>query len=422
MERIKKKKKIWIVNYYSSPPEFVSNPRHLKFAYYLIKAGYDVTIISSSYLHKSGINLISDRKKYVKLKYNGLYFIHIKTKCYKGNGLARMFSIFQFAYRLFRYRKKFEKPEVILHNIHIPFDVFIRTCAKKLNAKYIAEAWDLWPDAFVRFGLIRKTNPFIKVAYKIEKRIYKKADRIIFSMEGGKDYIISKAWDKAQGGPVDLNKVHYINNGIDMDEFESNKHLYKIEDTDLENRKYFKVIYLGSIRKVNNLIQLINAAKLLKNYRDIIFLIYGDGNERRLLLKYCKKNSIDNVIFKQKWIALKYVPYVLSHGSLSILNYNDNFGKYGISSSKFFQYLASGRPIICNVNMKYDIITNHKIGIAKKFNSDQEYADAILTIKNMKTVNYLSMCENSLKLAMQFDYKILSQQLLNVINGLINVK
>jgi len=411
-------KRIWIVNYYTTPPEFVSNERHLKFAHYLIKEGYEVTIFSSSVIHGTGKNLVQGRAAYEERTYGEYRFVHIKTKNYSGNDLSRMRSIFLFAFRLFRLRNRFRRPDVILHNIHMPFDYPVLWCARKLKAKYIAEAWDLWPESFVRFGLIGKNNPLVKMAYLLEKRVYKKADRIIFSFEGGIDYLTDQGWDLANGGPVDTPKVHYINNGVDIEDFENNKRDHKLTDHDLEDDASFKVIYLGAIRHVNDLKQLIDAAILLKDHTDIKFLLYGDGPDRDVLESYCNEKSLQNIVFKQKWIELKYVPYVLSKSSLNILNYRKDFGIYGVSSGKLFQYLASGRPILSNIKMNYCLITKHHLGIAKNIETPQDYAEAILSIKNMDAGSYEAMCRRTKDAAREFDFINLSQRLIGVLNGL----
>lgn len=80
-------------------------------------------------------------------------------------------------------------------------------------------------------------------------------------------------------GTIDLNKLHYINNGIDLSEFNVNMQRYKIEDFDLANDKTFNIIYLGSIRLANNLKLLIDSAKILQN-NSVQVLIYGDGEDR----------------------------------------------------------------------------------------------------------------------------------------------
>lgn len=408
-------KKIWIVNYYTAPPDYVSNPRHLEFAENLVMAGYDVTIFSSGFLSDKGIDLVPDEKKFVRANYGKHNFVHIKVKHFVGNGLSRMFSIFQFAWRIFVLRKKFEKPDIILHNIHAPFDYPIVWCAKRLKARYIVEAWDLWPESFVRFGLIKENNPLTKLSFAVERKLYENADKIIFTFEGGKDYLKKMKWDKSNKGKVDLKKVNYINNGVNIEKFNFDKENFTIKDSDLENDKIFKVVYLGSIRLVNNIKTLIDAAQILATYSHIKFLIYGDGNDRAFLEKYCIEQGISNVVFKEKWIELKYVPFVLSKSSVNIMNYQKDFGKYGVSSGKLFQYLASGKPICANIKMNYCLIEKHQLGIAKNLDTPEEYADAIFNLAQLDQSAYSEMCARVKNVAKEFDYTVLSAKLIKVL-------
>lgn len=411
-------KTIWIVNFYSTPPEFASNERHLKFAHYLTENGYKVIIFSSAYFRDGEIDLIKDNSKYIEVNYGEYNFVHIKVKEHSGNGINRMIAIFQFAYRLLKYRKQFIRPDIILHNMHAPFDYLVSRCAKKLKSKYIAEAWDLWPDQFVRFGLIGKKNPILPFLYYVEKKIYMNADAIVFSMEGGIDYLKSRKWTKSTGGKIDENEVYYINNGVDIADFDLNKIRFCLNDTNVEDKFIFKVVYMGSIRLANNIKQLIDAANLLRDYNEIKFLIYGDGCERDSLENYSKEKCISNVIFKQKHIPLTYVPYVLSNASLNILNYQEGFGKYGISSGKLFQSLASGKPIVSNIKINYDVISANNLGIAEDLNTPEKYANAIFQIYKMDKREYNNMCDRVRETAKEFDYKVLSNKLIDVINAL----
>jgi glycosyltransferase involved in cell wall biosynthesis len=409
-------KNIWIINYYSFPPEFTANPRHLEFADNLRKVGHDVTTFSSAYLSEKKIDLVPDKKIYVKINYGEHKFVHIKVKHFVGNGMNRMISMFQFAWRIFRYRKHFEKPDIILHNIHVPFDYPILWCAQKLKAKYIVEAWDLWPDSFVRFGLVSKNNPIVKIAYNIERHLYEKANKIIFSFEGGIDYLKNKKWTKELGGKIDINKVSYINNGVNLEKFNIDANQYQLNDKDLKDNTHFKVVYLGSIRLVNNIKQLIDAAEILKSNTKIKFLIYGDGSDRSYLERYCKEKEIDNVIFKENWIPLQSVPFVLSQSSLNILNYQKEFGVYGISSGKLFQYLASGKPICANIKMNYCLIEGNHLGIAKNLETPQEYADAISSIASLDDESYKDICDRVKEIAKEFDFNLLSKKLIRIID------
>lgn len=403
------KKKIWLINQYAMPPKYEVRIQTLKRAQYLMELGHDVTIISGSYLHNTTRNLITGNEKYITKEYDGIKFIHIKTNSYEANSTRRFYNLILFAFRLFVLSKKFDKPDVISQLATVPFGNVIYYIAKRVKAKYIVDVVDLWPESFVAFGLISNKNPFIKLAYKAEKWLYEKADEIVFSMEGGKDYIKEKGWDLESGGKIDLKKVHYINNGVDLKDFDLNKSLFKISDVDLENSSIFNVIYIGSIRLANNLKQLIDAAEVLKDEGNIKFLIYGDGEDRVYLENYCKINGLTSIKFKQKWVELKYVPYILSRSSLNILNYMPNpISRFGGSQSKSFQYMASAKPICANIKFGYCPITKNNLGLAKSFKNPKEYAEAILSFVKMDTKEYELICSNARKIAENYDYKRLT--------------
>lgn len=403
------KKKIWLINQYVVPPKYETRIQTLKRAQYLMEFGYDVILIGGSYIHNTDINLINDDRKFIEANYEGIKFIHIKTNKYRGNSISRFYNLLLFSFRLFFLSKKFDKPDIIVQTATVPFGNILYYLAKRNKAKYIVDVLDLWPESFVALGLISKHNPLLKLAYLAEKWLYDRADEIVFSMEGGKDYIVEKGWDLDSGGNIDLNKVHYINNGVDLKDFDKNKDLYKIDDADLENNTFFKVVYLGSIRLANDVMQLIRAAEILKEEENIQFLIYGDGDDRPFLENYCKLNNLKNVNFKQKWIELKYVPYLLSKSSLNILNYKKrSTARFGGSQSKSFQYMASGKPICANIKRNYCPITKYNLGVAKDFKNAEEYANAILIFANMDREEYNKICINSRKAAENYDYKKLT--------------
>lgn len=412
------KKKIWLINIYAMPPKLESRLRTIKFAHYLMTMGYDVTIFASSIMHNMNIDLIEDDSLFIERTYDDLKFVHIKTRKYKKNGLSRIIGLFEFPIKFNNICKKFDKPDVIIHTANVPFSNILHYTAKKLKALYIVEILDLWPQTFVDLGLLNKKNPLMFFFYLAEKCAYKNADKVIFSMEGGKDYIVDKKWDTANGGPIDLNKVFYINNGVDLADFYNNESLYKLEDNDLEDNDFKKIIYIGSFRLANNINELIGAAEILKEHTDIKFLFYGDGDDREFLQQLCKDRNLDNVIFKQKWIDPQYVPYVLSRSTVNILNYKSggNLGKYGGSQSKLFQYLASGKPICSNIKMNYCLINKYNLGIAKEFKSSEEYAKAILTLTTLEIETYTKMSKRSHDIANMFDYKSLTQKIIEIID------
>lgn len=409
-----KKKTIWFVNKDAAPVEYYgAHLRTVKLAQFFQNEGYHVKLFCSSFIHNRNICLSDSKEIFEEKIYDGIPFVLVNTGGSSINGIKRIVSYFKFATKLLFFEKKFDKPDIIVHTSRIPFDFPVYLFAKKLKAKYIVDATDLWPEAFVRFGLMNENNPLLKLFYWMERAIYSKADHVVFSMPGAVDYLKSKKWDREQGGSIDLIKVHYINNGVDLVTFTANLQKYRIDDDDLSDENTFKVIYLGSIRLVNNLKQLIDAAQILQN-NNVRILIYGDGDDRDFLEQYCKDQNIINVKFKAKWTSPEYVPYILSKAGIHALNYAANLGKYGGSMNKMFMGLASGKPLCCNTGMSYSIIREEEVGIDRRMVSSQDYADAIRTFINMPSLEYQKMCDKARTVAEKYDYAKLCVEFKNV--------
>ena len=411
-------KNIWLVNKYAMPPQYESRLRTIKFAHYLQEMSYNVTIFGSSVMHNMDLDLIEDKSEYIERDYDDLHFIHIKScKYQKTAGIKRIWSEIQFHYRLVKLAKKFEKPDlVVATTFPLIYNPLLKYCHKR-RIKYITEMLDWFPDDYVDFGLVSENNPVMKYLYKVAKNNYVESEATVFSMRGCYKYFEDKKWDISNYGPVDLKKIYYINNGVDLHDFDTWVSQYTIDDPDLKSDKK-RIIYLGSVRLANNVGQFIEAAELLKERDDSIFLVYGNGEDREPLIRYCVEHDLKNVKFKDKWIDPKFVPYVLSRSYLNILNYTKGFGKYGISSSKMFQYMAAGRPIVCNVDIMFSDILAHQIGVCHDMESDQAYADAIKSIIDLPETEYKAMCKRAREAVKEYDYPYLAKQMADIIESL----
>lgn len=400
--------RIWIVNYYTSPT--CSNPRYLELAKSFSAAGHEVLTFYANYNSKDTAPLF--QRKIV----DSLNFVEVKVPHFVGNGVKRMLSIWKFAQIILKGHKQFERPDVILQNIHPPFDYPIVKVAKKLKCKYMAEAWDLWPDDFVAFGLVKANNPAMKIAYAIEKKFYYAADDIVFTFLGAFDYLKRQGWMKEQGGKIDPVHLHYINNGIVLEQFNKDKEEYPRQDADMNDPDTYKIVYLGSINKANNVKTLIDAAALLKDNPKYRFFIYGNGTYRLELEQLVKDNNITNVVFKEKQIPLEECAWVVSQATVNVMNYEKGFGRWGVSSGKMFQYLAAGKPIVCNIDIPYDnVIEDNNLGIAHDIETPEEFVDAIRKLAEQPKQEYDAMCERVRKVAKRFDYKVLAAEELKVI-------
>ena len=398
---------IWIVNHYAIPPSMGGLVRHYYFSKYLQKKGHTVKIFTSSKIHNTDINMIKDRSLYREEMEDGVEYTFVRSRDYKGNGMDRVINMMDLPFKTWKAMKLFykkQKPDVIYTSSP---DLFVAFFALRFGRKYkipvVVEVRDLWPESIVEYNKISRKNPIIQILYQLEKWIYKKADQLIFTMEGGKEYLRDKGWDKV----VDLKKVNHVNNGVDLEEFEENYKKYQINDSDLMNDSTFKVVYVGSIRQVNNLGTLVDAAKYLKDDQSIQILIYGDGTEKKKLEEECKINGL-NVKFKGR-VEKKYIPFILSHSDLNVINVRAAaLNKYGCSWNKLFEYMASGKPILCNLPVNYDLIKKYHLGITRRFTDGDAYKNAILKFVNMDKKEYEEYCHNSRECGEMYDYKKLS--------------
>lgn len=406
--------RVWIVNYYTGNPDKISNPRYTQFAHYFMQAGYEVTTFNANYKGYESTPLF-ERKQYGEFDY-----VHVRASHYVGNGLKRMYSIWKFAQTIKKHAKEFERPDVILHNVHAPFDYPIVKAAKKVKAKYISEVWDLWPDNFANFGMVSRKNPMMKVFYRIERWIYEHADQLVFTIPGALTYLMCKGWTTEKGGKIDMARVHYINNGIDLEQFDHDRDAYPRVDEDINCKDCFKVVYLGTINYANHVQTLIDAAALLQGDKNFQFFIYGNGAHREQLEQYVVANHIKNVHFKEKHIPLAECAWVVSQATVNVMTYEKGFGYMGVSSGKMFQYLAAGKPIVCNIKIAYDdVITDNNLGIARDIETPEDFAQAIRMLAEQPKANYEGMCERVRKVAERFDYKKLAAEEIKVIEAAI---
>lgn len=405
--------RIWLINHYGVPPKYYPLARPTLFAKYLEKRGHEVIIFASSAVHNSEINLIEDGSLYRKDTVEGVKYVYIRSRQYKGNGRERICNLLEFAGRLPKVCRRFKKPDVVISTSFDPISCYLGIClAKKHRAKAIAEIADLWPETPVAYGMMKASNPIVKALRILEKKIYMAADAVIFTMEGAYQYVEEQGWTKE----VPRERVHYINNGVDLEQFDKNREQFHIEDEDLGNKNLFKVVYTGSIRRVNNLGLLLDAAKLVKNEK-VIFLVWGDGDELDGLKARVEMERIGNVRFKGK-VDKKYIPYITGCADVNFCHgENSPIVKYGLSMNKTFDYLAAGRPILTDVLSPYNPVVQCGAAVKIKAPTAESIAEAVDGMAGLTAKELAKLGSNAREGVKKYDFKCLTKQLEAIIIG-----
>ena len=416
------------MNHYASNMYQDKAGRHYWFAKQLKDKGHDVTVFCATTL-VSGEELINVGKiKYVLKMVEDIPFVFIKTMPSIGNGLARIRNWYLFYRNLFpvtkTYAKNDGKPDVIIASSVHPLTMIAGIkIAEKFKIPCICEIRDLWPEAIFQFGKAKEKSLLGKILIKGEHWIYKKADALIFTKEGDTDYLKERRWTTAQGGDISLDKCHYINNGIDIKSYDERSCCNTLDDADLSDELKFNVTYAGAIRPVNNVGNLLDTAALIKEndkYSDVQFLIYGEGIQLYYLQERVEKEKLDNVKLKG-YVNRQYIPYILGHSSINILNYSQ--GQYnwtrGNSSNKLFEYMASGKPVISTIHTGYSIIKKYNCGVELDEDTPKALAEEIMKFHDMSKELREQIGRNARAGAKDFDFTVLTEKLNKVIESVV---
>lgn len=416
-------KTVWLMNHYASHMLFDKGGRHYFFAKYLSRAGYKPVVFCANIMNNRTEEQCIDTKELWVVKRAeeiDTPFVYVKARKYSGNGKQRVLNMVDF-YRnvkksAIEYSKKYGKPDVIVaSSVHPLTMVAGIKLAKKFGVKCICEVRDLWPEAIVAYSKRIKRNSLpAKIMYAGEKWIYKKADAVIFTQEGGPDYVCEKKWDTDHGGPVDRKKLYHINNGVDLEAFDANLLSFPYSDIDLDNPEIYKVVYCGSIRRINNLGLIVEAAKLVTNPK-IKFIIFGDGDELEALRSRVESEGVLNVVFKGR-VNKQYIPSIDSKADLNLVHWEMNpLLRVGESYNKAFEYFAAGKPVFYTVRPGYSIVERYHCGKLTDGFSPADIATGIQTMSQLDETENVRMSQKAREVAEIYDFKCLTRKLIEII-------
>jgi len=408
---------LWVINHYAVPPSMGTFVRQYYFAK-AIRKWIKTDIFTSSKIHNTEENIIEKHKNIVTREYQKISFHFIRTRDYQSNGIDRIINMVQFAIKvLFIPSKKYSKPDVIYASSPDLLATFFSVIlAIKYKAKIIVEVRDIWPWSIVEFSSrFTVRHIIIRMLSLIEKWIYKKADALIFTMEGGKDYLKDRHWDDQ----IVLDKVHYINNGVSFCDYHTELDCSCNKNGD-GNKNTFRIVYAGSLRTANNIPALVEAMVLLPD--NIRLEIYGDGGDFEKIAKMIANKQISNVTLMGK-VKKSEIPRILCNAYATVLHYwvkeKSLLRKYGSSQNKLIEYLAAGKPVISNQMYGYDIVNTNNCGVSRNCFSPEEFANMILEFCKIDVNEYTLICQNCINTAKSFDWDVLAEKFENILISLI---
>lgn len=390
-------KKIWIINDYAGSPYHGVEFRSYYIAKELVKLGDSVTIVSSSYSHV--FKTLPTKKREM---IDGVEFLWVQTFNYgNSHNKLRILKWFLFMFKIFFLPFSLKKPDVIIASPMAPFLVLPSWClAKVYGAKFIYEVKDIWPLSLIELGGFSPSHPFIRFMGWFEKFALKKADVVVSNLQNYGEHI-----RKDVGLSRDF---EWISNGVDLEELVDAQALPKNVLDQIPKDKFI-IGYTGTIGVANALESFCEAARLLEENENIVFVIVGDGQEKQnLVYNY---GDVKNLLFIDS-IAKKQVQSMLSLFDVCYIGLRrENLFKYGVSPNKLYDYMYSAKPILYAIESGKNIVDVAECGVSIESENSQEIVLAIEYLSKLNEKEREKMGENGKKYLLKyFTYDKLSQQ------------
>lgn len=371
-----KKYNIVLLNHHASAPDVGGGGRHYELAVELSKMGHKVTVIASSTRRKKYYN----SQEVAVTRYNDNFkFVWLKTKPEYTNNVLRFLNYIDYMLKAGRYSGFDERPNVVIaSSVHPLAWVAGYKLSKRYNAKFIVEVRDLWPLSLYEdiSGICRKV--VFSFFEALEKKYYTVSDAIVTTAPYAYEYMEEKF-------NINRDKVFHIPHGLDIEVFDKNARLDDdILDDELNKllENNFCITYTGSLSRSEGLPTLVQAAKYLKDIDNMKIIIVGSGSERPKLERIIKDDNLDNVVMVGRQ-PKNTIPLILKKSDMLFCGLMERKAfKYGISKNKFYDYMASKKPIIFASSVRDSLIDKAKAGITIKPHEPKNLADTIRYLYN----------------------------------------
>ncbi|MBH0201202.1 MAG: glycosyltransferase family 4 protein, partial [Nitrospira sp.] len=277
--------------------------------------------------------------------------------------------------------------------------------SKLRKIPWVLEIRDLWPESIVAVGAI-KSPAIITLLDWIERFAYRKADRIVPVTDSFKAYMLGRG--------IDAGKINVVKNGVDLAQYAPHEGASALAE-ELGVRGKFVVSYFGTHGMAHHLETIFHAAHRLSGSKNIVFLMVGDGAERRALLQMRNDMALGNVMMLDQQPKSRMREFwALSDVSLVLLKKSDLFKT--VIPSKIFESLAMAKPIILGVEGESaDLLRAAKAGICIEPEQADDLAAQVLELsQNAERCQQLG--RNGRRYVMEhFDRIVLARKLASVL-------
>lgn len=413
--------KILLIHQYFLENNDSGGSRWTSFTKKWINENHEIVVLAGMVHYTTGKKNEKYRGKYCYIDRVNEKFTIIRShvsESYNSSFIGRLWAYFSFVISslisaIFKLKKEFDL--IIVTSPPLFVGITALFLSKIKGIPFVFEIRDLWPESAIDTGIL-KNKFLIKISFFFERLIYNNASLIVVLTPAFRQKLINIK-------NVNPEKIVLIPNAADFsstDEMIETFDTFKFKHENNINNKFI-VLYVGAHGMANNLIQIIEAAEKTKNTDpEILYLLIGDGMEKKKLINEVNNKKLDNVIFLDPVSKNEIFKYILSSDiGVSVLKKVDTFKT--VYSNKTFDYMSCKKPILMLIDgISRKLVEDAKCGFYVEPEDINSFVDKIKFYKNNPN-EILIHGENGYKYAkLHFDRDKLANEYIETLKNHLN--
>jgi len=213
--------------------------------------------------------------------------------------------------------------------------------ARWKRVPFVFEVRDLWPESLAAVGMSDGNSLLHRSLAKIAGFLYRRSDRVVVVTPAFEEFLV-KRW------AVPREKISVIENGVETELFAPEARTDRRRELGLEGK--FVVSYIGTMGMAHGLETIVAAALQLRDANPrIVFLMLGEGAEKRRILELARERGLHNIRFVDQQPREKIPSYISASDACLVLLKKTELFKTVIPT-KMLEFMSCARPVILGVD------------------------------------------------------------------------
>ena len=391
------------------PPETnAAATRVYERALYWQKWGHQVTIITCQPNFPHGRVFDGYQNQYGVETMDGLRVVRVRTYISPNRGVIRRIADFlSFMINGYRAAGLEPAPDVVISTSPQFFAaVAAWWFAKRNKRRYVFELGDLWPASIAAVGAM-KANLGLRLIELLELKMYRDADCVVALTQSFKDNLIERG--------IAGDKIAVVINGVDLWRYAPGPRDQDLAAEAGTTDAACVIGYIGTHGMAHALGNVLDAAALLRERRDIVFLLVGAGAERAALIERARVEGLDNVRFLGPQ-PKKRMPDVWSLCDVALVHLKNSTVFEGVIPSKIFEAMGMGLAILFAGPMGEGsrIVAGADAGLVVAAENAVALAEAVRQLADDPSLRH-EMAENSHAAAPRYSRETQARHMLDVL-------